>query len=99
MGKRPRLPVIVASIVFCIAPGLAGRAEAQTLLVPGSIACGEPLAIWAESLFPLEEAEARLIGPTGLLAARAKGFYLPSAEGIFLYGFLLPVPLKTAPGK
>lgn len=87
-------------IAFLLAILVAiGPLAAQTIVAPSSIAPGDPLLCWMRSDRPVLSALASLKDGTGKKLASAGSFFMPSNEDIFLYGFLLPVPLKAAQGQ
>jgi murein DD-endopeptidase MepM/ murein hydrolase activator NlpD len=91
--KKPAVTKIVFFLFFAIA---LKSAIAQTVIAPESLAPGDPLLCWILSPDPLENASVVLAGFSGTILSRAGAFFMPSDEEGYLYGFLLPVPIKTA---
>jgi len=91
--KKLALAKVVLFLFFAIA---LKSAIAQTVVAPETLAPGDPLLCWIVSPDPLENASVVLTSLSGKAPSRAGAFFMPSDGEGFLYGFLVPVPIKTA---
>lgn len=94
MKGQLRQTVLIFFAIFAMRLSI----PAQTLLLPDTIAPGDPLLCWMESQRPILSASATIRNSAGKLLASAESFFMPSAEGEYLYGFLFPIPVKASPG-
>lgn len=72
---------------------------APELVAPTSAAPGDPLLVWMKSDSPAVSASISLQNEAGKQLSAAEAFFVPRKESGYLYGFLLPVPIKTQPGR
>ncbi len=73
-------------------------AAAQTIHMPGNVAPGDPFLCWMASDRPVISASAFLKSSDGKNLSSAESFFMPSEGEGYLYGFLLAIPTKAAPG-
>ncbi|MCX7026063.1 MAG: M23 family metallopeptidase [Spirochaetes bacterium] len=97
MQANPNRRILVSALLF-LALSIS-ETGGQILFAPASAAQGDPLIVWAGSDLPIEEASARLEDQAGKILSKASSFFLPSAEGGYLYGFILAIPLRAKPGQ
>ncbi|MFA6366483.1 MAG: hypothetical protein WCX13_04785, partial [Candidatus Hydrogenedentales bacterium] len=89
---RPSL-ILFLAVFISILP-----AAAQTVLMPGNVAPGDPFLCWMASDRPVISASAFLKSSDGKNLSSAESFFMPSEGEGYLYGFLLAIPTKAAPG-
>lgn len=90
--KKLSVIKIIIILFFTVA---VWPAIAQTLAAPESVAPGDPLLCWVASPGALENASVVLSSLSGTPLSRATSFFMPSDGEEFLYGFLVPVPIKA----
>lgn len=82
-------------------PAAAQKADSAlpAITAPSRIAPGDPLLCWLSSDRQIVAAQATLKDAAGKRLAGADSFYMPSSGTGFLYGFLIPVPVKASTGS
>lgn len=88
--------------LFCAASTAGAQASGSAIAsisAPSRIAPGDPLLCWLSSDRQISAAQATLRDAAGRKMAGADAFYMPSSGRGFLYGFLIPVPVKASLGS
>ena len=106
--RRSLWTVLLLGLLFAGLPATAQPAAGSAaqpafgaevaIASPSSIAPGDPLLCWILSGREAIEAKATLTDASGRRIAGAESFYMPPQGEGFLYGFLVPVPVKAPTG-
>jgi len=92
--------ILLLGLLGAAMPVVAQTASvaAPVIAAPPKVAPGDPLLCWLSIDRQVMKATATLKDASGRKLALADSFYMPPRGEGFLYGFLVPVPVKASPG-